>query len=139
MGFFSGLFGKRDILESLNPLSGMKLQEFVVADDTSEHLRHYFRFKNREAQDEEFIVIYRRAGGDILRYARTHWRRPGQEKNFRTLNERSPWSPAISRLIDMSQDLSSKARATRNHFSLQISADELRDPNWVPPQTTTTT
>ena len=38
MGFLSDLFGfgKRDVLESLNPLSGMKLQEFVVADDSSE-------------------------------------------------------------------------------------------------------
>ena len=135
VGFLSDLFGfgKRDILESLNPLSGMKLLEFAVADDSSEHLRHYFRFKNREAQDEEFIVIYQRADANMLRYARTHWRRPGQEKNFRTLNERSPWSPAISRLIDMGQDLSSKTRATRTHFSLQVSADDLRDPNWVPP------
>jgi hypothetical protein len=97
MGFLNDLFGfgKRDILESLNLLSDMKLREFVIADDSSENLRHYIRFKNREAQDEEFIVIYQRAGGDMLRYARTHWRRPGQEKDFRTLNERSSWSPAI--------------------------------------------
>lgn len=135
MGFFSDLFGfgKRDILESLNPLSDMKLQEFVIADDSSDHLRHYFRFRNREAENEEFIVIYQRVGRDGWRYGRTHWRRPGHEKDFRTLNDRSPWWPAISRMIDMGQELSSKTRPTRVHFSLQVSAEVLRDPNWVPP------
>jgi hypothetical protein len=141
VGFLRDLFrlGRpdwRDILESVNPLSDMKLQEFVIADDSSEHLRHYFRFKNREAQDEEFIVIYRRIGGDMLGYARTHWRGPGHDKDFGTLIERGPWSAAISRLINMGQDLSSKTRVTRTHFSLQISAEELQYPLSSKPPTT---
>jgi len=136
VGFLSDLFGlgKRDILESLSHFSGMKLQEFVIADDLSEYLRHYFRFKNRDGQEEEFIVIYRRVGDDMLRYARTHWRRLGQDKEFRTLNERSPWSSDISRLVNMGQDLSSKTRPTRTHFSLQVSAEDLVGPVRSSPQ-----
>jgi len=127
MGFFSDLFGSRksglDILEEINPLSKMKLQEFVVADDSSGYLRHYFRFRNREARDEEFVVVYRYISGEMF-YVRTHWRCPGQEENFKTLNDQSPWWPVISRLLDMGRDLSPGAQVQRAHFSLQIRAPE---------------
>jgi hypothetical protein len=120
MGFWSSLFGGADIENLLNPISGMKMREFVIADDDPGYLKHYFRFTNREGNDEEFIVVY-----SERIYARTHWRRVGFDPEFCTLNDHSPWSPAISHLINLGNRLSAHTRPTRGHFASSVSPGEL--------------
>ncbi len=134
MGLFDNLFGRRDreIAELMNPLLAMKLKEFVIADDNTDYVKHYFRFRNKEGNDEEFIVNYRRLKSE-LEYLRTHWKRLSVDPEFRTLSERGPWSIAITYLIETGQRLSANTRPTRGHFASKVSTESLRDPNWVPP------
>ena len=139
MGLFDNLFGRRDreIAELMNPLLALKLKEFVIADDNTDYVKHYFRFRNKEGNDEEFIVNYRRFDSE-LNYLRTHRRCAVEfniavEPEFRTLSERGPWSIAITYLIETGQRLSASTRPTRGHFASKVSTESLRDPNWVPP------
>jgi len=135
MGFFSDLFnrGNRRLVENLmNPLLEMKLQEFVIADDDAVYMKHYFRFNNKEGKDEEFVVVYRRFDPE-LHYLHTHWKRVGEDPDFRTLSERGPWSIPITYLMELGKRLSATTRPTRGHFVSKVSAGVLRDPNWVPP------
>ena len=102
----------------------------------TDHVKHYFRFRNKEGNDEEFIVNYRRFKSE-LEYLRTHWKRLSVDPEFRTLSERGPWSIAITHLIDKGQRLSANTRPTREHFASKVSTDTLRDRNWVPPAAST--
>jgi len=134
MGFFSDRFGgrrQRDIEALLNPISGMKLQEFVIADDDPAHLKHYFRYTNREGKDEEFIAVYQRHGAERV-YARTHWKRVEIDPEFRTLSERGPWSSAISHLIRTGETLAARTTPTRGHPASRVPAN-LTPPS-LPPQ-----
>ena len=38
----------------LTPLLAMKLRQFVIADDDPNYVKHYFKFRNKEGEDEEF-------------------------------------------------------------------------------------
>jgi hypothetical protein len=64
MGLFDSLFNRRDreIQELMNPALAMKLREFVIVDDDPNYVKHYFKFRNKEGADEEFITVYRRVG-----------------------------------------------------------------------------
>ncbi len=132
MGLFSDLFnlGSRRRIENLmNPLLEMKLQEFVIADDDSVYTKHYFRFKNKEGKDEEFVVIYRRFDSELA-YLHTHHRR-SEESFFVTVSEQV-WSFYISNLIELGTKLSSRARPRRGHFVSNVSAGILRHPDFRP-------
>jgi hypothetical protein len=118
MGLFSNLFNRRDreIAELMNPLLAMKLREFVIADDDPNYVKHYFKFRNKEGQDEEFITVYRRVGSQ-LEYLRTMSRRAVWGPEFQTLSERGPWSMTITHLIEQGKQLSANTRPTRGHFA----------------------
>ncbi len=138
MGLFNFFFRRdREIAEAMNPLLAMKLKEFVIADDDAAYLRHYFRFRNKEGNDEEFIVNYRRFESK-LKYLSTQSRRVDWGPDFHTLSERGPWSMAITYLVETGQRLSVKTRPTRGHFASKVST-ESRDPNRVPPAASTPT
>jgi hypothetical protein len=121
MGLFSNLFGRRDreIAELMNPVLGMKLQEFVIADDDPNYLKHYFKFRNKEGEGEEFICFYRRSGSQ-LSYLLTKSRRAVWGPEFQTLSESGPWSITITHLIELGQQLSTKTRPTRGHLASTI-------------------
>jgi hypothetical protein len=134
MGFFSDLFnrGNHRVETLLNPLLGMKLQQFVIADDDPVYMKHYFQFKNKEGKNEEFVVILRRFDPELL-YVHTHHRRAG-ESFFITLSERV-WSISISHLIELGKSLSATTHPTTGHFVSNVSAGVLVRPDWVPPPT----
>lgn len=121
MGLFDRLFGwrDRDFREAMNPLPGMKLRDFVIVDDDPAYLKHYFRFRNKEGEDEEFIVAYGRVGPN-LKYLSTLSRRSGWGPEFRALNETDPWSQSITYLIEEGRRRSAKAHLTRGHFASRI-------------------
>lgn len=133
MGFFSDLFGggtSRDVERLLNPLLGSKLQEFAVVDADDVYMKHYFRFTDKGGKPEEFVVIYRRFDPE-LHYLRTHYRKAG-ESFFVTVSERV-WSISISYLIEQGRQRASSARPQKNHLAAQVSAGELKHPDWKPP------
>jgi hypothetical protein len=117
MNFFRNIFSRRKSSFTdtiLNPLLGMKLQEFVVAGD-SMRVKHYFRFKNKEGKDEEFVVCSDCFDGELI-YSRTLYRRTG-EADFSQLGEPSGWSISISHLIELGRNLSAKTRPAKDHFT----------------------
>jgi hypothetical protein len=131
MGLFDSLFNRRDrkIEELMTPLLAMELQEFVVADDYTVNLKHYFKFRNEEGRDEEFIVNYRRLTPGLtpgLEYLGTHLKREGE---FRMLSDSGPWSPAITYLIDHGRRLAASTPPTRRHFASKVSVENPRSPN----------
>ncbi len=121
MGLFGDLFNRRDreIAELMNPVLAMKLREFVLVDDDPSYVKHYFKFRNKEGEDEEFITVYRRVGSQ-LEYLRTMSRRAVWGPEFQTLSESGPWSMTITHLIEQGQRLSSNTRPTRGHFASKI-------------------
>jgi hypothetical protein len=136
MGFFSDLINRRRVAHALNPLLSMKLQEFVIAvDDDTDFVNHFFRFRNKEGMDEEFIVAYRRFDppSGPLHYLRTHWRRYGVDAEFRTLNEDSGWSIPINYLIQLGEQFSATTGPSKGHFASTVSAGILRNRNYVAP------
>jgi CarD family transcriptional regulator len=133
MGFFSDLFGgggSRDVARLLNPLLDSKLQEFAVIDADDVYMKHYFRFSDRDGKPEEFVVIYRRFDPE-LHYLRSHHRNAG-ESFFVTVNERV-WSISTSYLIEQGKRLASSTRSKRDHWAAEVSAGELKHPDWKPP------
>jgi hypothetical protein len=134
MGFFDNLFGggnRRSVQGLLNPILEMKLLDFAVVEDDAVYAKHYFKFRNRESEDEEFIVIYRRLDPD-LHYLRTQWRRTASGSEFLTLNERGPWSMAITYLDDLGRQRSASTRPTKDHFVSRVSAGILRAQSSIP-------
>jgi hypothetical protein len=121
MALFDGLFKKRnrDIPESMNPLLGMKLRDFVVNDSDPVYLKHYFNFRNKKGADEEFIIFYHR-DGPKLTYISTLSRRSAWGTEFQTLSERGPWSMAITYLVEQGHQLSAKTPSTADHFTSRI-------------------
>lgn len=121
MGLFDSLFNRRDreIRELMNPLLGMKLREFVIVDDDPKYVKHYFKLRNKEGQDEEFLAVYQRVGSQ-LDYLRTMSRRGVWGPEFQTLSESGPWSIAIIYLIEQGQRLAANTRPTRGHFASKI-------------------
>jgi hypothetical protein len=121
MGLFDKLFNRRDreIAGLMNPLLAMKLKEFVLVDDDAVYVKHYFKFRNKEGKDEEFITVYRRVGSQ-LEYLRTVSRRAVWGPEFQTLSESGPWSMTITYLIEQGQRLSANTRPTRGHFASKI-------------------
>jgi Tfp pilus assembly protein PilF len=108
MGLFKELIDRwhgRHLLEVLDPLHGMKLQEFSVIDDDPGYLKHYFKVRTKKGKDEEFVVVFRPADQEAkyLRYLCTHHRKAGEEK-YLTLSE-GPWATAISHLVRLGQEL----------------------------------
>jgi hypothetical protein len=74
MGFLSDLFGgrrQREIDALLNPINGMTLREFAIADDDPAYLKHFFRSTKSEGKDEEFIAVYQRYGAAAVYAPRT--------------------------------------------------------------------
>ncbi|MHC2583872.1 hypothetical protein ACVI1J_003903 [Bradyrhizobium diazoefficiens] len=133
MGFFSDLFGgggRREIERLLNPLLGSKLQEFAVVDADDVYMKHYFLFRDRDGKPEEFVVIYRRFDPE-LHYLRTHYRKAG-ESFFVTISEQV-WSFSIGYLIEQGKRLAGSTRPQKNHLATQVSAGELKHPDWKPP------
>jgi hypothetical protein len=121
MGLFDSLFNRRDreIQELMNPALAMKLREFVIVDDDPNYVKHYFKFRNKEGADEEFITVYRRVGSH-MDYLRTMSRRAVWGPEFQTLSESGPWSMTITYLIEQGQRLSATTRPTRGHFAAKI-------------------
>jgi hypothetical protein len=135
MGLFDSFFNRRDreLRELMNPLLAMTLKEFVVANDDTGHLKHYFRFRNKESSDEEFIVNYR-GFNSPLEYLGTHWKRLSVDREFRMLSDDGPWSMAITYLIEHGRQLAANTRPTRGHFSSRVSVKNPRTPNnWAQP------
>jgi hypothetical protein len=130
MGLFDSLFNRRDreIRQLMNPALAMKLREFIIVDDDPNYVKHYFKFRNKEGEDEEFITIYRRLGSQ-LDYLRTMSRRAVWGPEFQTLSERGPWSMTITYLIEQGWRLSANTRPTREHFASKVGP-------FAPPQPT---
>lgn len=125
MGWFSSLFGRCDIAaDLLNPLREKQLREFAVVEDDPAYTKHYFGFSNSEGEIESFIVVYQRMNGRLI-YTRTHGELPGVWLGFLTLNERSPWSMTISRLIELGQQLAPTTRPVRGHLAANVPPEEL--------------
>jgi hypothetical protein len=83
MGLFDNIFGgkerrEREMDELMNPLLGYRLQHFVAFTADPSYLRHWFSFKNKEGQIEEFMTNYTVFNGEA-NYLRTHWKRPGED------------------------------------------------------------
>lgn len=136
MGFFSDLFGgggRRQVERLLNPLLSSKRQEFAVVHQDDVYMKHYFRFRNPEGRQDEFVVIYRRLDPE-LHYLHTHHRKSG-ESFFVTVNERV-WSISISYLIDQGKRLAPSTPPRKDHLAATVSAGILRHPDWKPPETT---
>jgi CarD family transcriptional regulator len=93
-------------------------------------MKHYFRFLDRDGKREEFVVIYRRFDPE-LHYLRTHYRKAG-ESFFVTVNE-TVWSFSISYLIEQGKRLAGSTRPQQNHLAANVSAGELKHPDWKPP------
>jgi len=129
MGLFDSLFGRRDreIAELMNPVLGMKLIEFVISNDDPNYVKHYFKFRNKNGEDEEFVTIYHRAGSQ-LEYLRTMSRRNVWGPEFQTLSESGPWSMTITSLLERGQQLSANTNPTRGHFSAKIGASTPLEP-----------
>jgi hypothetical protein len=121
MGLFDSLFNRRDreLRELMNPALAMELREFVIVDDDPNYVKHYFKFWNKEGEDEEFITVYGRDSSQ-LDYLRTMLRRSVWAPEFKTLSESGPWSMTITYLIEQGQRLSANTRPTRGHFASKI-------------------
>src|SRR5262249_54648913 len=95
--------------------------------------KHYFRFRNKEGGDEEFIVNYR-GFNSPLEYLGTHRKRLSVDREFLMLSDHSPWSIAITYLIEYGRQLSADTSPTRGHFASRVSVENPRTPNnWAPP------
>ena len=118
MTFFRNLFGRRDSSfdESvLNPLPGLKLEEFAIAG--SLRVKHYFQFRNKEGKNEEFVVMYDYFDPELI-YSRALYRRTG-EADFSRLNEQV-WSIPISYLIELGKGRSATTPPTHDHFISEL-------------------
>jgi RNA polymerase-interacting CarD/CdnL/TRCF family regulator len=115
----------------MNPLLGYQLQHFVAFTADPSYLRHWFSFKNKEGQIEEFMTNYTVFNGEAS-YLRTHWKQPG-ENQFVTLSERGPWSIPITFLIELGKRLPANTMSPENHPARNVSPNVQRNPNWKAP------
>jgi len=126
MGLFDNIFGgedrrRREMAELMNPLLGYRLQHFVAFTADPAYLRHWFSFKNKEDQIEEFITNYAVFDGRAT-YLRTHWKKPGEDF-FVTLSERGPWSSSITFLIELGKRQPVSTLSPESHPARNISPD----------------
>jgi RNA polymerase-interacting CarD/CdnL/TRCF family regulator len=135
MGLFGDLFGgsKFDLGAMMNPLLSMKLQHFVAIPCEDNYWKHWFQFKTKEGKLEEFIVVYS-VYPDRIIYHRTHWKRVGEDLEFRTLSERGPWSIPISFLQELGTKLPTNTQSPVGHPAAKVSNEIIVDPNWKPPR-----
>jgi RNA polymerase-interacting CarD/CdnL/TRCF family regulator len=136
MGLFDSIFGgkerrEREMEEVMNPLLGYRLQHFVAFTADPSYLRHWFSFKNKEGQIEEFMTNYEVFNGHAS-YLRTHWKQPGEDF-FVTLSERGPWSVPITFLIDLGKRLPVNTMSPETHPARNVSPGPQYHPNWKPP------
>lgn len=136
MGLFDNIFGskerrQREMDELMNPLLGYRLQHFVAFTADPSYLRHWFSFKNKQGQTEEFMTNYTVFNGEAS-YLRTHWKKPGEDF-FVTLSERGPWSMSITFLIGLGKRLPANTMSPETHPARNVSPDVQRHPDWKPP------
>ena len=136
MGLFDNIFGgkerrEREMDELMNPLLGYRLQHFVAFPADPAYLRHWFSFKNKEGQIEEFMTNFTIFNGQVS-YLRTHWKKP-DEDFFVTLSERGPWSIPITFLIELGKRLPVNTMSPETHPARNVSPDVQRHPDWKPP------
>jgi hypothetical protein len=125
--------GDREMQELMNPLLRYHLQHFVAFTADPSYLRHWFSFKNKKGETEEFITNYRVIDGHT-RYIRTHWKKPGEDF-FVTLSERDPWSTPITFLIELGKTLPVNTMNPDTHPARNVSPGPLGHPDWKPPVT----
>jgi CarD family transcriptional regulator len=136
MGLFDNIFGgkerrEREMDELMNPLLGYRLQHFVAFTADPSYLRHWFSFKNKEGQIEEFMTNYEVFNGHAS-YLRTHWKRPGEDF-FVTLSERGPWSIPITFLIELGKRPPTNTMSPDTHPAHNVSTGPQRPPDSKPP------